>query len=100
MILAYFGPETVMPVTSIIATAAAMVAMFGKGAFRLVFGGLRARFGRNRLGATASKAGIGIGTGSRPHFSHGHQAGHPHAIEAAAHADLDAAEEPAEDLAA
>jgi len=35
LILAYFGPETVMPLTSFLATIAAVVLMFGKNLFRL-----------------------------------------------------------------
>ena len=40
-VFAYFGPETVMPVTSVIATIAAIVMMFGKNLFRLAVGCLR-----------------------------------------------------------
>jgi hypothetical protein len=36
MVFAYFGPETVMPVTSFLATIAALVLMFGKSMLRLV----------------------------------------------------------------
>ncbi|WP_165231287.1 hypothetical protein [Aquisphaera insulae] len=71
MILGYFGPETVMPVTSIIATVAAMVAMFGRGLFRLVLGGILLRMSRKRMRKAAGQAGIGIGTVARPHFSLG-----------------------------
>ncbi|MHC5537166.1 hypothetical protein ACYOEI_02890 [Singulisphaera rosea] len=34
MIFAYFGPETMLPVTSIIATVAGIAMMFGRVAFR------------------------------------------------------------------
>ena len=30
LILAYFGPETVMPVTSVLATVAALILVYGK----------------------------------------------------------------------
>jgi hypothetical protein len=34
MLLAYFGPETVLPITSAIAGAAGVLMMFGRGIFR------------------------------------------------------------------
>jgi len=61
LILAYFGPETVLPVTSILATVAAVVLMFGKSLFRLVaYWGRRATF-RGRHGQTPSGPHFGIG---------------------------------------
>ncbi len=41
MVLAYFGPEMVMPVTSIIATVAVVVMMFGKTLLLLAVGLIR-----------------------------------------------------------
>ena len=37
LIFAYFGPETVLPMTSIVATVVGLVMMFGKNTFRLLF---------------------------------------------------------------
>jgi hypothetical protein len=36
LLFAYFGPETVLPVTSIVATIAGLAMMFGRHALRLV----------------------------------------------------------------
>lgn len=41
LIFAYFSPETLLPVTSIVATVVGIVMMFGKNAFRLTVSGLR-----------------------------------------------------------
>jgi hypothetical protein len=41
VVFAYFGPETVMPMTSVIATFAAVVLMFGKTLFRFAVGWVR-----------------------------------------------------------
>ncbi len=41
MILAYLGPETLLPLTSILAAVAGGVLMFGRNLTRLVVGGLR-----------------------------------------------------------
>lgn len=38
LLFAYFGPETLMPVTSILATVAGVFLMFGRAGFRLVSG--------------------------------------------------------------
>jgi hypothetical protein len=40
-LLAYFSPETALPVTSIIATVFGLVMMFGRTAFRFVVRGAR-----------------------------------------------------------
>ena len=61
VVLAYFGPETVMPLTSIVATVGALVAMFGRSIFRLTFGWARAARYRRR-GRNATPA---------PHFAVG-----------------------------
>jgi hypothetical protein len=50
LILAYFGPETVMPLTSIMATTAAVVLMFGKGMLRFVAYSVRRVTFRGRHG--------------------------------------------------
>ena len=53
---AYFGPETVMPVTSILATVAAVVLMFGKSLFRLVAYWVRRASFRGRHGQATNRA--------------------------------------------
>ncbi len=40
-VLAYFSPETMLPATSILATAIGIFMMFGKGIFRIVVGSCR-----------------------------------------------------------
>jgi hypothetical protein len=62
-LFAYFGPETVMPVTSILATAAAVVMMFGKTILRFALGGVRTAWYRVR-GGNSTPA---------PHFVIGHR---------------------------
>jgi hypothetical protein len=37
LILAYFGPETVLPMTSVVATVVGVFMMFGRNTLRLVF---------------------------------------------------------------
>jgi hypothetical protein len=54
MVFAYFGPETVMPVTSIVATVAAVILMYGKSLFRLVAGWIRRASFRRRHGGAAT----------------------------------------------
>ena len=61
LILAYFGPETVMPVTSILATVAAVVLMFGKSLFRLVAYWLRRATFRGRHGQASAGPHFGLG---------------------------------------
>jgi hypothetical protein len=59
LFFAYFGPETVMPVTSVVATVAAVFMMFGKTVFRFAAGWVRKTwFGMSRRNATPA-----------PHFS-------------------------------
>jgi hypothetical protein len=41
ILFAYFGPETLMPMTSVVATIAAFVMMFGKSIFRHTVGWIR-----------------------------------------------------------
>ena len=61
VVFAYFGPETVMPMTSIVATVAAVVVMFGKTIFRFAVGWVRtAWYGVRRRNATPA-----------PHFTVG-----------------------------
>jgi hypothetical protein len=60
-IFAYFGPETVMPMTSIVATVAAVFMMFGKTVFRFSVGWVgKAWYGVSRRNATPA-----------PHFAIG-----------------------------
>jgi hypothetical protein len=65
-ILAYFGPETVMPMTSVIATAVAFVMMFGRTVLRWTLGWLNVWKGPRTPRQTA---------GSAPHFSIQHRQG-------------------------
>jgi hypothetical protein len=66
VLLAYFGPETMMPMTSIIATAAAVVMMFGRTIVRIGLGLVRsAWYGVRRKNATPA-----------PHFAIGHHRSH------------------------
>ena len=76
VVFAYFGPETVMPVTSIIATVAAVVVMFGKTIFRFAVGWVRtAWYGVSRRNATPA-----------PHFTVGRRRSGVIEAETAAHA--------------
>ena len=61
MVFAYFGPETVMPVTSILATVVAVVLMFGKSLFRLVAYWVRRATFRGRHGQAATGPHFGLG---------------------------------------
>jgi hypothetical protein len=74
LILAYFGPETVMPVTSILATIGAVVLMFGKSLFRLVASWIRRATFRGRHGQAPS----------RPHFGPGRRRRHDTSVTRAA----------------
>ena len=59
ILLAYFSPETMLPATSVVATAVGIVMMFGKGTVRMAIGACRRVLSR-RGSTTAIKA---------PHFS-------------------------------
>jgi hypothetical protein len=59
-LLAYFGPETVLPATSIIATVVGVVLMLGKSSIRWCVGLLMAPFGRGRKAENPAPA---------PHFA-------------------------------
>lgn len=48
IILAYLGPETMLPLTSVIAAAVGGFMMFGRGLARIVMGTIRRRFGRRK----------------------------------------------------
>jgi hypothetical protein len=61
LILAYFGPETVMPVSSILATIVAVVLMFGKSLFRFVAFWIRRATFRGRHGQAPSGPHFGLG---------------------------------------
>ncbi len=58
VLFAYFGPETVMPMTSILATIVAVVMMFGRTVYRFAIGWVRAAWYRMR----------GRNTTPAPHF--------------------------------
>ncbi len=75
LILAYFGPETVLPVTSILATVAAVVLMFGKSMLRLVAGWVRRASLRGRHGQTPSGPHFGLGQRRRRNTSEAKAAG-------------------------
>jgi hypothetical protein len=59
LVFAYFSPESLLPVTSIIATVIGVVMMLGRGVFRFIV-----RFGNDTLGRTARVAGT-----SKPHLN-------------------------------
>jgi hypothetical protein len=58
LVFAYFGPETLLPVTSIVATIVGIVMMLGRGSFRTILQFFR-RVLRRRKGVAAV---------SHPHF--------------------------------
>jgi hypothetical protein len=60
-LFAYFGPETMLPLTSVVATVVGVFLMFGRNTTRFVRRALRDRFARPA--APASRA------IPRPHFS-------------------------------
>jgi hypothetical protein len=51
-IIAYFSPETLLPATSIIATALGFIMLVGRGSFRLLVHGWR--LAKNRTGRGAA----------------------------------------------
>lgn len=55
MLFAYFGPETVLPLASVLATALGVVMMFGRASLRLLLSPLKL-LGRARRGASAGSA--------------------------------------------
>ena len=61
LILAYVGPETVLPMTSILATVAAVVLLFGKSLFRLIAYWVRRATFRGRHGQAATGPHFGLG---------------------------------------
>lgn len=73
--LAYFGPETFLPVTSAIAGVVGILLMFGRTTFRMagefvrkslrVFG-----LGRSKTTPTVNRPHVGVGTASRPSVTH------------------------------
>ncbi len=78
-LFAYFGPETVLPVASVIATVLGALAMFGRASLRLLLAPLMKvlRLGQGRVGEPTLKGpnvwrrpGTGVGAGaSTPHQS-------------------------------
>ena len=58
LVFAYFGPETLLPVTSIVATIAGIVMMLGRGSFRFMLQCVRRVFRRRK----------GVAAVSHPHF--------------------------------
>ncbi len=68
LILAYVGPETVLPMTSILATVGAVVLLCGKGLFRLIAYWVRTAF-RGRRGQAATGPHFGLGRRRRSRTS-------------------------------
>lgn len=62
-VLAYFGPETVLPATSIIATIVGVILMMGKSSIRWCVGLLQAALGRK------PKADSPAPSAPAPHFA-------------------------------
>jgi hypothetical protein len=60
LILAYVGPETVLPLTSILATVGAVVLMYGKGLFRLIAYWVRRATFRSGRGQSATGPHFGL----------------------------------------
>ncbi len=60
-ILAYLGPETVLPVTSILATIGAFVMLFSKSLFRFIAYWVRRAAFRRRHGRAATGPHFGLG---------------------------------------
>ncbi len=60
-ILAYLGPETVLPVTSILATIGAFVMLFSKSVFRFIAYWVRRAAYRRRHGRVATGPHFGLG---------------------------------------
>lgn len=56
MLFAYFGPETFLPLTSVIAAVAGVVLMFGRNSIRFIVQGARSLLGKGAGGAQASAA--------------------------------------------
>ena len=56
IVFAYFGPETVLPVTSIIATVIGVVMMMGRSSLHWMFGGVKRRVPFCFRRGSASKA--------------------------------------------
>jgi len=61
LILAYFGPETVLPVTSILATVGAVVLIYSKSLFRLIAYWVHRAMFRRRHGPAATGPHFGLG---------------------------------------
>jgi hypothetical protein len=60
---AYFGPETVMPMTSVLATAAAVVMMFGRTILRFTIGWFRAVWYRRHRRKSTPAPHFAVGRG-------------------------------------
>lgn len=60
VVLAYFGPETVLPMTSVIATVVGVFMMFGRNTLRFLF-----RWRRGGAGGATKAA----GSAPAPHFA-------------------------------
>jgi hypothetical protein len=58
LVFAYFGPETLLPATSIVATIVGIVMMLGQGSFRFILQYCRRVLRRRK----------GVASASHPHF--------------------------------
>ncbi|WP_337175778.1 hypothetical protein [Paludisphaera sp.] len=67
-LLAYFGPETVLPATSIIATVVGVVLMLGKNSIRWCVGLVTAPFARKGKADASTPAPASTSTPA-PHFA-------------------------------
>lgn len=61
LILAYVGPETVLPVTSILATVGAVVLIYSKSVFRFIAYWVHRAIFRRRHGPAVSGPHFGLG---------------------------------------
>ena len=61
LIFAYVGPETVLPVTSILATIGAVVLIYSKSFFRLIAYWIRRAMFRGRHGQAVTGPHFGLG---------------------------------------
>jgi len=80
LILAYVGPETVLPMTSILATIGAVVMLCGKNLFRLIAYWVRRATFRRRQGRAATGPHFGLGRRRRGKTSSVKATGRPRQV--------------------
>jgi hypothetical protein len=66
VIFAYLGPETMLPLTSIVATVAGILLMFGRGAFRIVRRAVPIRLGQAAKSRSVPKPHLRVEAENRP----------------------------------